>query len=210
MDEFKICPKCGAEYYPEIQVCADCGVALVWSSTQVPVLTVEEELDEEDQWWGTKKGDPQRETDGDWGLFGEDEILCQVAGDRERIIGQYRVRLARVGIPTAVLPTTRYQKAESYLEQSVVFGNREVVIPAGQVPVGDVLNGFNYDLFVRRADWPRADEITRDMFAELHPDMESGFYNEFELGKCPACGAEVPEDATECPDCGLPLADPAE
>ncbi len=210
MDQFKICPKCGAEYYPEIQACADCGAALVWSGNQIRNVAVEDERQEEDQWWGGKKDDPPRETDGGWSRFASGEILGQVTSDLERFIDQYRVRLARVGIPTAILPTTRYQRPSAHMEYSAIFGNREVIIPAGQVPVGDILGGFLYDLFVSRDDWPQADEIIREMFSEAHPDQQGALFNEFELGRCPACGAEVPEDAVECPDCGLSLADPAE
>lgn len=211
MEQFKICPKCGAEYYPDIIECADCHVALVWpqaASASAAPDRQEEQRRREDAWWGVKRDDRQRDMGDGWNTFEPDEILGQVTSDIERIIGKYRVRLARVGIPSAVLPTTRYQRASARLEQSVIFGNREVIEPAGQVPVGDVLEGFQYDLFVRRTDYEAAREIISEMFDELHPEQPGGFFTEYELGKCPACGAEVPEDATECPDCGLPLADP--
>ncbi len=190
MDRVKICPVCHAEYYPDVLECADCHVALVWPGRH-PVT------------------EPLQD-DGGWDQFEETEILGQVACDEERIIGIYRANLAREGIPSAILPTTRYQPKEVRFEYSVVSGNREIEIEAGQVPVGDILEGFRYDLFVRRLDWERATEMITELFPGLHPDQPDGFYHEYELGKCPACGAEVPEGATECPDCGLSLADPDE
>ncbi len=208
MEQFKICPKCGAEYLPEILECADCHVALVWPRASLApsgLHSEDQERHQEDAWWGVKQDDPPRREGNGWDGFGPDEILGQVTSDLERIVDKYRVRLARVGIPAAVLPTTRYRRASERLERSSVFGSREVIEQAGQVPVGNIQDGFQYDLFVRRTDFEAADEIVTEMFGELHPDLPGGFFSEFAFGKCPACGAEVPEDATECPDCGLSL-----
>jgi len=210
MERVKICPQCGAEYYPDILECADCHVALQWAQ-EIPRPSVERAEDlrrrDEDKWWGVDDDAPDVNRSDGWDLFAPDEFLGQLTSDLERIIAVYRTGLARAGIPSAILPTTRFQPAVDDLEESVISGNRHVVEPARQVPVGDVLGGFRYDIFVRHADFARAEEIITEMFAELHPGQEAGLYREYEAGRCPACGAELAEEAVECPDCGLALAD---
>lgn len=208
MERVKICPQCKAEYYPDILDCADCGVALVWPEARpslAPQRAAELARLEEDKWWGVEKK-PRNQHRGDgWEYFAEEEILGHLTSDIERIIASYRTRLVKLGVPTAILPTTRFQPAIDRLEQSVVYGNRHLVQEARQVPVGDVLGGFQYDLFVRREDVDRAEEVIAAMFGDLHPGLEKGFYSEYEMGQCPACGAELSENAEACPDCGLPF-----
>jgi len=208
MEHVKICPKCGAEYYPDILDCADCHVALQWSQALPQLSPAQaEELGrlEENKWWGVDDTPRDVNRSDGWDRFDPDEVLGHLSSDLERIVAIYRTGLARAGIPTAILPTTRYQPAIDRVDQSPVMGNRHVVKKAGQVPVGDVLGGFQYDLFARRADFERAEEIISEMFGDLHPDQEKGFYAEYELGHCPACGSELAEHADECPDCGLPF-----
>jgi len=64
-----------------------------------------------------------------------------------------------------------------------------------------------YGVYVRAADLPAAQRIDRDYLRAQIPDLPA----EAEVGGegCPACGAPVAPDATECPDCGLALIESA-
>jgi len=189
MENTKVCPTCEAEYYPEIQVCADCGTALEWAGAEVDpdAVTI---------------------TDHGWDQFAETEILGQVAGDLEKAVVVYLAHLKHAGIIAATLPRTTYVSGDLKISYSAVFGNALTGGKAGQVPVGDVLNGYQYVIFVRQQDFEAAERIIAEQFAKEHPDLEKGFYREFELGGCPACDAPVGEDAEVCPDCGLSLGGP--
>ncbi len=176
MDPVKICPICHSEYYPDVLVCADCQVSLEWPGTQVDLAPLQDE--------------------GGWDQFAADEILGQLAGDTEKIIGIYRANLSKAGIPSAILPLTRLERTAS---GGILIVNHEVV----QVPVGELTAGFQFLVFGRQHDLEAAQKIIQDLSADLHPDGE--LYNEYEIGKCPACEADLPEEATECPDCGLPF-----
>ncbi len=184
MEATKTCPQCQCEYRSSAQICADCGVPLVWSGPAV---------------------EPTGFDEGGWDEVPPGEILGTVATDNEKVIRIYLGHLKQAGIQGAVLPLTRYQSRELRFDDSVIFGRVVSGGKAGQIPVGDVLTGFQYILFVRQVDFSRAQEIVDDLFAELHPGQEEGFSREFELGECPACGAAVAEAADECPDCGLSL-----
>jgi hypothetical protein len=185
MQRVKICPTCREEFVAEAQQCPDCGATLVWPSR----------LDEL----------PPADLDAavDWDRFPPGEILGQVAGGSERVVGTYVALLAAEGVRCAVLPVTRYVPRGMTRRPSVFYG---VFLSAGggkQVPVSDGIEGFEYQLFVRREDTGRAEEIIGRVFARLHPGREEGLSVEFAAGRCPACGAAVPDEAAACPDCGL-------
>lgn len=184
MDAYKICPQCRAEYQTRALSCADCQVALVWPADQPEPVAVSEV---------------------GWDRFGPDEVLGQLADDSQPVIESYLGHLRNAGIAAAILPQTAYQSRETRMMYSPVFGTALLGGKPGQIPVGDVANGFAYLLFVRRHDYDPAHEILREVCAERDPDLADGGVHEFELGACPACGASVAEDAAACPDCGLTL-----
>jgi ribosomal protein L40E len=65
--------------------------------------------------------------------------------------------------------------------------------------------GVVYGLFVTDDDAARAQEIDRAYWLRHAPEQAASFkYEEQELkGICPACSTTLPENATECPECGL-------
>ena len=185
MQPVKICPTCRDEFVPEAQQCPDCGATLVWPSRldELPAADLTAAVD--------------------WDRILPGEILGQVANDSEKVIGTYVALLAAEGVRCAVLPVTRYVPEGMTRRPSVFYG---VFFSAGggeQVPVSDSIEGFEYQLFVRREDTARADEIIGRVFGKLHPGREEGLSVEFAAGECPACGSAVPDEADECPDCGL-------
>ena len=64
-----------------------------------------------------------------------------------------------------------------------------------------------YGVYVRAGDLPAARQIDHAYLRSQIPDLPA----EVEAGGegCPACGAPVAPDATECPDCGLALIESA-
>ncbi len=140
-----------------------------------------------------------------WDDISPGVILGEITSDHERVIGVYLAYFKTEGIMAATLPRTRYSSRELQMTQSVIFGNTLTGGKGGQIPDGDVLEGFAYHLFVQQSDYERADQIIEEHFAELHPGQEEGFYREFDLGSCPACGYAVADGADICGDCGLGL-----
>ena len=184
MQPTKICPACRDEFVPEAQVCPDCGATLVWPSqlAELPTADIHE---------------------ADWDFVAPGEILGQIATGNEKVVATYVALLAEEGLRAAVLPLTRYVAQGMTRTPSAFYG---VFLRAGggnQTPVGGVVDGYQYMLFVRRADTERAEAVMERVFAELHPGCEEGLHQEFAAGACPACGAAVGEEADACPDCGL-------
>jgi hypothetical protein len=59
-------------------------------------------------------------------------------------------------------------------------------------------------LYVRPEDAERARRIDEDLLREQLPDLPVGTDTSWsEAEGCPACGASVDAQVTECPDCGL-------
>lgn len=64
------------------------------------------------------------------------------------------------------------------------------------------VSGTACGLFVRPGDLARAREIDAAVQREQIPDLPESA-SEGESEGCPACGAAVAPEASECPDCGL-------
>jgi hypothetical protein len=58
-------------------------------------------------------------------------------------------------------------------------------------------------LVVRKSDVPKASELLGDMFKKLVSKEGLDANVELKTDICPACGNKLPEDAEECPECGL-------
>ncbi len=65
------------------------------------------------------------------------------------------------------------------------------------------VSGTACALFVRPKDEARAREIDAAVHRDQVPDLEHAESVEGHGEGCPACGHAVPDDATDCPDCGL-------
>ncbi len=184
-DTNKICPKCESEYLPKAQNCPDCLVALVFASDPKSAHV------------------PCSINDANWDNIPEDTILGQVTSDIDHIIETYLGFFKAEGIQAAVVPDTYYDPGEIQYSTSVVFGTQVTGGSPGQIPIGNVVEGFHYLLFVNKYDYEQAQGIIDREFADLHPGQEEGFSKEFDNDNCPACGCGLHDGAIECPDCGL-------
>ncbi len=181
----KICPNCGAEYLSRAQTCSDCEIPLQWDApTTEGVLAGKIE-------------------EAGWDNVPEGKILGQLTVDDEPIIESYLGHLAAAGIHASILPFTQYKSAALKHSFSVVFGTMVSGGTAGHVPVGGVVEGFQYMIFVGMENYDKAEAIIRKEFAALHPGQEHGFAREYEIESCPACGFELGGEEVDCPDCGL-------
>lgn len=117
---------------------------------------------------------------GPAGLLIEDDQLA---------VEHYIDRLAEAGIPSAALPVVRTND-DGFLEP----------LPDGSGA------GFRTQLFGARDDYAEAAHIVAGAFARRNPSLAEIPYQEFPEEGCPACGAMLPENAAECPDCGLAFA----
>ena len=66
-----------------------------------------------------------------------------------------------------------------------------------------------YGIYVREQDLDAAREVDRAHMRSEFPDLPDVPEGGSVVDGCPACGAAAAPDATECPDCGLALLDPA-
>ncbi len=64
--------------------------------------------------------------------------------------------------------------------------------------------GDKCQLIVSKEDLERAQERVTEYYREVHPELQAS-HEQASQGKCPACGAPVGADDTECSDCGLML-----
>lgn len=75
----------------------------------------------------------------------------------------------------------------------------------------DLACGRQDFLFVRPEDLEASAEVDRTLLAEQLSEVESlGGFPAAEADVCPACGAQRPEDAEQCPSCELGFLWPAE
>lgn len=98
--------------------------------------------------------------------------------------------------PDAEVVIVRSAAYDWILDLADALGRREIPVRIKKSPTGE-----QFGLFVRVEDAEAAAAIDREVYlaglGEELPEMREG--------TCPACGAEVPPGAEECPDCGLLL-----
>ena len=117
-------------------------------------------------------------------------IVGMVIEDDQRFVEEYAGMLAERGIATVRLPVIRLDD------------------DGAPAPVRDgTFTGFRYCLFALREDYDEAVRLVEARFARCNPALAETPYVEFPEEGCPACGAALPDNAEECPDCGLAFAD---
>ena len=78
---------------------------------------------------------------------------------------------------------------------------------ASRIDAYEGTGGGRLAIYVREEELQAAARAVEAHRAEhLHDAPEPGALGEA-LHDCPACGSRLPEDAAECPDCGLPFAE---
>ncbi|MFL6237557.1 MAG: nuclear transport factor 2 family protein [Thermoanaerobaculia bacterium] len=78
-------------------------------------------------------------------------------------------------------------------------------LPSWIEPSGPRGNSFR--VYVRRRDYRRAGEIDREVLRGRLPEGERELAEIPRPGICPFCKTRLPKEATECPGCGLVLAE---
>ena len=123
--------------------------------------------------------------------LGEEMVLTEEnirrALEGKELLGVARGELEVVKETRALLSRARIA--------SVIIEDEQAQLPAGMAP--------RVVLLVSKDDLEQAQSVLGEKFqqmleAEGHPPP-----SELEYGKCPACGTTIPEDAEECPECGL-------
>lgn len=78
---------------------------------------------------------------------------------------------------------------------SIVVDDEEAKVPAGAPP--------RVMLAVSKDDVEAAAKILGEKFQQMVAEEGQEVSNELSYDTCPACGTKVPENAEECPECGL-------
>src|SRR5262245_6783626 len=79
-------------------------------------------------------------------------------------------------------------------------------IPARIEPGSKARGGTTLILVVRLEDAEAAAEVDRAIYRSHLNEEELAPLGDGAAGSCPACGTEIPADASECPECGLVVA----
>jgi hypothetical protein len=87
--------------------------------------------------------------------------------------------------------------------------HRLEIEPAPRDPDARRTDAMPYGVYVREHDANRAREIDAVHMRSQFPDFPDAPEVGVVVEGCPACGAAAAPDATECPDCGLALLEPA-
>jgi hypothetical protein len=170
----RLCPRCRAEYRPEIETCADCGAALLRPG-ESPPPEVEADPDP-----------PQPIASLAPGLLSPEEpgLVC-VRIDEDEWIKMLAAALLERGLPHTVRVETS--------------PDPQLVRKGGRFGYG-----WTFGLYVRERDAEAAREVERELQAAGLPEVagrvEKG---ERDAHVCPACGASLEPRDAECPACGL-------
>ncbi len=92
--------------------------------------------------------------------------------------------------------------AHEYLRILLAARIRCAMVPVGELDFPD--GQPRVEVRVKTADGERAEATLRDAWkAHVEREGTAADASETAIDACPACGASVPLDAEECPDCGL-------
>jgi len=181
-DRYKYCPKCGAEYFAHVEVCADCGVPLVHDPPKkngLPPLnptTWRVSHDEGEKW----------------------KVAAQGLSDVEMEV------LAPLLEAESV--TYRFQE-NSRSAEGLVSGDLEIP-PEHEQKVQRILDRLRgYETAVQSNQRFVCDSCGKEVRAEdpFCPHCGRDFVGEAAV--CSNCGGEVSEDDEVCPHCGEPFTD---
>ncbi len=127
----------------------------------------------------------------------EDTVPVGLMSSRD--IGQV-IEMAGRKIDTARVVTIK--DAHEFLRILVAARIRCAMVPLGEVEFPD--GQPRVEVRVRTADGDAAEEALRAAWqAHVEREGTDAETAETALDACPACGANVPLDVEECPDCGL-------
>ena len=101
-----------------------------------------------------------------------------------------------------VLTEGQSEVVNEVLQAELEAANITSYVSGDSIQTMKVVPDSNVKVFVPKKDLELAQEILNEILTgpplEEDPDLEGKFF-------CDACGAEVPADATVCPECGEPL-----
>jgi len=123
--------------------------------------------------------------------LGEEMVLTEEnirrALEGKELLGVARGELEVVKETRALLSRARIA--------SVIIEDEQAQLPAGMAP--------RVVLLVSKDDLEQAQSVLGEKFQQMLEAEGQPPPSELEYGKCPACGTTIPEDAEECPECGL-------
>jgi hypothetical protein len=170
----RLCPRCRAEYRPEIEICADCGARLL-APGEAPPLWAEAEFEP-----------PLLAPSLAPGLLSPDEpdLVC-IRVDEDEWIKMLAARLLERGVPHTV-------KVETSPDPHVVRKG------------GRFGYGWTFGLYVREGDAEAGRGVERELQEEGLPEIAGRVEKSGkEAHACPACGAQLTPQDAECSSCGL-------
>jgi hypothetical protein len=95
-------------------------------------------------------------------------------------------------------PVRREEPAAGYVEAERAWGSQRMAARGGYGSGGRV------QIFVADADLQRARSVESRLIREQVPDLPEGFDpDNLPADRCPACDAQLPEQAQVCPECEL-------
>jgi len=177
----KICPRCNAEYYAHIEMCADCEIPLVDPMTGERGDTIIVD--------GKELTPPPSSIAGIDPLTAPAGVTTVGGVEGLNDDEEFEVKYVDSG------PTSRLKELTNVLKAA---GIDSAIIP----PPPNMCSS-NKVLVVRAEEIDTAMKVVQQHWKTVHPELAAAM-SDAEEGLCPACGAMV-GDAKECFDCGLTL-----
>jgi len=184
-DNVKICPECGAEYDPRGDVCADCGIVLVFKTH---AIDPRDELPESDDLVCIRT-DLMNSIDAMRKLLGRKGVATRVELHEKSPVGVHRNTYGLLVRPDDVERAKEIYRADwlgGAPEQARTFEYAEQEL-SGVCPACDTR------IPEGRVECPECGLVV-------------GHVEEEVVEICPRCETEVAADATRCPGCGAEFA----